>query len=78
LALALAGPLRKQALGERDYLDLMAAEGTSSGTVQVAGGHDFIKVEDGPEMAAEGRKLFYHYVETYFKTGTPEIIWPVP
>ena len=76
LAGAARAPLIEPVLEDWGELDVLPAAGLTYGTVQFAGGHEFFNGGEGPEEKAKARALFHHYINTFFETGTPEIVWP--
>jgi pimeloyl-ACP methyl ester carboxylesterase len=54
---------------------LAQAADTTFGTIQMHGTHEFI--HSGDEAGKMGRKVLFHYIQSFFESGQPEILWPV-
>ncbi len=52
------------------------AAGLTSGTLQLHGDHEFIHESNPTGEAA--RAAYFHFLSTFFESGKPEILWPVP
>ena len=74
LARALQSPLITPCIDCWPYLNQLESSMTHSGTVQIEGGHNHFYGGPTKEMA---RNLYYHYLDTWLETGTPEILWPI-
>lgn len=74
-AFATGQPLLDPVLEEWDGIPVESAAGLDSGTVQFQGGHSFFF---SGQSGAAARGVYYHYVETFLKTGQFEILWPQP
>jgi len=72
--LAAAAPIILPAEQEWPFALLSTAAETTFGTVQFHGDHEFI--HGGSETGETAREMLFHYVETFFASGTPEIQWP--
>jgi len=76
LTKALGTPLLDPAVVEWPHVQLSGPEGLTSGTVQFAGSHEMLAGSSEVEMRLQAEEVYFHYIHTWFQTGTPQIIWP--
>jgi hypothetical protein len=60
------------------WVPTVPAGQTSFGTIQFVAGHELFGGSDGPEIQQRAQAVFYHYLDTFLKTGQHEILWPQP
>jgi hypothetical protein len=76
LTKALGTPLLDPAVVEWPHVPLSGPEGLTSGTIQFAGSHEMVAGSSEYEMRLQAEEVYFHYIHTWFETGTPQIIWP--
>lgn len=76
LAKALGVPLLEPNIEEWPFVEISGPEGLSSATVQFPGEHEMVMNSSEPELRAMAEEVYVHWVNRYFATGTPEILWP--
>ena len=75
MAFATGVPLLDPVEEPWDGIPIESAAGLDSGTIQFQGGHNFF-FSGSSSAAAKG--VYYHFVDTFMKTGVPELVWPQP
>jgi len=78
LAVAARSPLVEPVLEEWDWLEPVAGEHTTYGAIQFDGGHEFFNGGDGSQLQALSQGVMLDYLETYFQSGEPQVVWPQP
>ncbi len=76
LAVASGAPLVEPVIEPWEWLTPSAPEGLTWGALQFDGEHELFNGGNGPAEKARARGVYFHYVDTFFKVGVPEIVWP--